>query len=240
MLVEDITLYHMQLQQNIQNSKMAAIGQLASGVSHELKNPLEIICNYCYALKKGILHTEEQIQNTVKIIEDEAKSANKIVDNLLSFARIAPDQIELTEVKPFIQMILKLQNNLMKKRNIETEFICEEGIYVKCNPEGLKRIFINLIRNAQDAMPDGGVIKINVLKLCDAVCIEICDTGAGMSKETQEQIFNPFYTTKSTGTGLGLYLVYHQVQESKGTIEVSSREGEGTIFRLTFPGVIEQ
>lgn len=239
MLVEDITLHHMQEKQNIQNSKMAAIGQLASGVSHELKNPLEIICNYCYALRKGLLHTEEQIKSTVEIIESEAKSANKIVDNLLTFARIAPDKIELTEVKPFVQMILELQTNLMKKRNIQAELICRDGVYVRCNPEGLKRIFINLIRNAQDAMPEGGAIKIIVEELEDRVCIEICDTGTGMSEKVQEQIFNPFYTTKSSGTGLGLYLVYHQVQESGGTIEVSSREGEGTTFRLTFPGVTE-
>lgn len=240
MLVEDVTLHHMQEKQNIQNSKMAAIGQLASGVSHELKNPLEIICNYCYALRKGILHTEEQFKNTVEIIEDEAKSANKIVDNLLAFARIAPDKIELTEVRFFVQMILELQKNLMKKRNIQAELNCEEGIYVKCNPEGLKRIFINLINNAQDAMPEGGVIKIVVEKQQDTVCIEIGDTGMGMSENVQEQIFNPFYTTKSTGTGLGLYLVYNQVKESGGTIEVSSMEGKGTTFRLTFPGVEEE
>lgn len=159
LLVEDITLHQLQEKQNMQDSKMAAIGQLASGVSHELKNPLEIICNYCYALRKGILHTEEQIQNTVEIIENEAKSANKIVDNLLAFARIAPDKIELTEVKSFVQMILELQTNLMKKKNIQAELICDEGIYVRCNPEGLKRIFINLIRNAQDAMPEGGYSK---------------------------------------------------------------------------------
>lgn len=239
-LVEDITLQRMQMKQNIQDSKMAAIGQLASGVSHELKNPLEIICNYCYALKKGILHTEEQIRNTVGIIEDEAKSANKIVDNLLSFARIAPDKVEVTEVRSFIQMILKLQTNLMKKRNIQAELICEEELYIKCNPEGLKRIFINLIRNAQDAMPEGGMIEITARSRGDTVCIEIRDTGTGMSEAVQEQIFHPFYTTKGMGTGLGLYLVYHQVQESRGTIEVSSIEGEGTVFRLTFPGIAEE
>lgn len=85
----------------------------------------------------------------------------------------------------------------------------------------------------------GGIVRITVEKRKDNVCIEICDTGTGMSEHVQEQIFNPFYTTKNTGTGLGLYLVYHQVQESKGTIEVSSKEGEGTVFRLTFPGVPE-
>lgn len=239
MVVEDITLYRLQERQNIQNSKMAAIGQLASGISHELKNPLEIICNYCYALKKGILHTEEQIQNTIAIIENEAKSANKIVDSLLSFARIAPEKIELTEVKPFVQMILELQKNLMEKRNIKSEFICEDDVYIKCNPEGMKRIFVNLLRNAQEAIEENGIIRITVKRERENVQIEIQDNGCGMDISNQEQIFNPFYTTKTSGTGLGLYLVYHQVQESGGTVDVFSSKGEGTTFRLVFPSASE-
>lgn len=239
MVIEDITLYRLQEKQSIQNSKMAAIGQLASGISHELKNPLEIICNYCYAIKKGILHTEEQIKKTIEVIDDEAKSANKIVNNLLSFARITPEKIELTEMKPFVQMILELQKNFMKKRNIKTEFICEEKIFIRCNPEVLKRIFINLIRNAQDAIGENGIIKIMIKQEKEHVQIVIQDNGCGMDERDQEQIFNPFYTTKSTGTGLGLYLVYHQVQESGGTIHVSSSKGEGTTFRLIFPADTE-
>lgn len=239
MVIEDITLYRLQEKQSIQNSKMAAIGQLASGISHELKNPLEIICNYCYAIKKGILHTEEQIKKTIEVIDDEAKSANKIVNNLLAFARITPEKIELTEMKPFVQMILELQRNFMKKRNIKTEFICEEKIFIRCNPEVLKRIFINLIRNAQDAIGENGIIKIMIKQEKEHVQIVIQDNGCGMDERDQEQIFNPFYTTKSTGTGLGLYLVYHQVQESGGTIHVSSSKGEGTTFRLIFPADTE-
>lgn len=239
MVIEDITLYRLQEKQSIQNSKMAAIGQLASGISHELKNPLEIICNYCYAIKKGILHTEEQIKKTIEVIDDEAKSANKIVNNLLSFARITPEKIELTEMKPFVQMILELQKNFMKKRNIKTEFVCEEKIFIRCNPEVLKRIFINLIRNAQDAIGENGIIKIMIKQEKEHVQIVIQDNGCGMDERDQEQIFNPFYTTKSTGTGLGLYLVYHQVQESGGTIHVSSSKGEGTTFRLIFPADTE-
>lgn len=239
MVIEDITLYRLQEKQSIQNSKMAAIGQLASGISHELKNPLEIICNYCYAIKKGILHTEEQIKKTIEVIDDEAKSANKIVNNLLAFARITPEKIELTEMKPFVQMILELQRNFMKKRNIKTEFICEEKIFIRCNPEVLKRIFINLIRNAQDAIGENGIIKIMIKQEKEHVQIVIQDNGCGMDEREQEQIFNPFYTTKSTGTGLGLYLVYHQVQESGGTIHVSSSKGEGTTFRLIFPADTE-
>lgn len=235
-VLEDITVSYLQERQNIQNHKMAAIGQLAAGVSHELKNPLEIICNCCYALKKGILHTEEQVRETVGVIEEEAKDANKIVDNLLSFARVDPDQTELTHMKSFISMILKLQEKITRKKGIQMELDCEDDIYVRCNPEGMKRIFINIIQNAKDAVPEGGFIRISVKKAGENVKIEIQDNGKGMSEQEQEQIFNPFYTTKQSGTGLGMYLVYHQIQESKGTIDVSSVEGEGTVFTITLPG----
>lgn len=236
MLVEDITLYRLQEWEDMQNYKMAAIGQLASGVSHELKNPLEIICNYCYAIKKGILHTEEEMLHTVDIIESEAKGANRIVESLLSFARATPKEISETEAKPCLQQLLELQKPLFKKKNIHATLICDDHIFIQCNPEGIKRIIINLITNGADAMEDsGGNIKITVVQEADRVKIEFQDDGKGMNKEQLEQIFNPFYTTKSAGTGLGLYLVYHQLEENKGTIQVTSQEGVGTTFTVYFP-----
>lgn len=238
LLIEDITLYRLQMQQNIQNDKMAAIGQLAAGVSHELKNPLEIICNYCYALKMGILHTKEDIEKMVGIIEEEAKNANKIVENLLSFARITPKEICETELKPVLQTILKLQQPLLRKKGVELEFICQENISVKCNPESLKIIMINLLTNAQQAMDEcGGKIKVVAIKENSQIKIEVEDTGKGMSKQEIEQIFNPFYTTKSYGTGLGLYLVYNQIKENHGTVQVYSQKGQGTAFQISFPSV---
>lgn len=154
-VAEDITLSRLQEEKNNQNEKMIAIGQLASGVSHELKNPLEIICNYCYALKNGILHTKEDIADTVEVIEEEARSANEIVESLLSFARVAPQKASRTELKPMLENILRLQETILGKKRIGLCFSCEDGLYIHCNPEGMKKILINLLTNAVEAMDVG-------------------------------------------------------------------------------------
>lgn len=241
LLAEDITLSRLQERRSIQNDKMLAIGQLASGVSHELKNPLEIICNYCYALRKGILHTKEDILDTIDVIEEEAKDANRIVESLLSFARTSAKEICETEVKSCIQMILQLQIPLLRKKGVEVQFQCPEEMTVLCNPEGIKKIVVNLLTNGADAMEDLPVkdqekrIKIEVRAEGNYAEFEFQDNGIGMSEQEQERIFNPFYTTKNTGTGLGLYLVYQEIEKSNGSIEVYSRKGEGTLFRIRLP-----
>ena len=186
---------------------MIAIGQLASGVSHELKNPLEIICNYCYALKNGILHTKEDIADTVEVIEEEARSANEIVESLLSFARVAPQKASRTELKPMLENILRLQETILGKKRIGLCFSCEDGLYIHCNPEGMKKILINLLTNAVEAMEEereGNQVSVLAVREDGYARVEVRDTGKGMSQQETAKIFNPFYTTKALGTGLGL------------------------------------
>lgn len=237
-VAEDITLSRLQEEKNNQNEKMIAIGQLASGVSHELKNPLEIICNYCYALKNGILHTKEDIADTVEVIEEEARSANEIVESLLSFARVAPQKASRTELKPMLENILRLQETILGKKRIGLCFSCEDGLYIHCNPEGMKKILINLLTNAVEAMEEereGNQVSVLAVREDGYARVEVRDTGKGMSQQETAKIFNPFYTTKALGTGLGLYLVYQQMQEIGGEIQAFSKEGEGTMFRMRFP-----
>nr|WP_303182558.1 transporter substrate-binding domain-containing protein [Lachnoclostridium phocaeense] len=238
LVAEDITLSRIHERKNRQNEKMIAIGQLASGISHELKNPLEIICNYCYALKKGILHTPEEVADTVQVIEEEAESANKIVESLLSFARMAPGDVSDTELKPVLENILRIQEPVFRKKKIQVTCSCEDDLAVRCNPEGIKMIIINLLTNGAEAIEakgEAGSIEITAVREMESARVEIRDTGKGMSEQEIEKIFNPFYTTKVSGTGLGLYLVYQQIHEMGGEIQVSSREGEGSLFRIYFP-----
>ncbi len=238
LVAEDITVSRVQERKNRQNEKMIAVGQLASGISHELKNPLEIICNYCYALKKGILHTGEEIADTVQVIEEEAESANQIVESLLSFARVAPEDVSDTELKPVLENILRVQETIFRKKKIRVSCSCEEGLSIRCNPEGIKTILINLLTNAVEAVEakgEAGSIEVTAAKEGQSVKIEVRDTGKGMSEQEMENMFNPFYTTKASGTGLGLYLVYQQVQETGGDIQVSSQKGEGSLFCVYFP-----
>lgn len=238
LVAEDITWSRMQEQKSIQNEKMIAVGQLASGVAHELKNPLEIICNYCYAFKNGLLRSEKEVAELVEIVEEEAKSANGIVENLLSFARVAPHRISRTDLKEVLDMILRLQETVLRKKKIEVRFFCEDALFVRGNPEGIKQIMVNLLTNAAEAMDpekENNRITVTAVREEAHVKIEIQDTGKGMSGKELKKIFNPFYTTKALGTGLGLYLVYQQVNEIGGEIQVSSKEGEGTLFRILLP-----
>lgn len=235
LVAEDITWSRMQEQKSIQNEKMIAVGHLASGVAHELKNPLEIICNYCYAFKNGLLRSEGEIKDLVEVIEEEAKSANGTVENLLSFARIAPKNVSRTNLKEVMEMILRLQESVFQKKKVEVGFFCEDALFVRCNPENIKQIMINLLTNAAEAMDpekENNRITVTAVREANRVKMEIQDTGKGISEKEINNIFNPFYTTKDFGTGLGLYLVYQQVHEIGGEIQVFSREGEGTLFRI--------
>lgn len=121
-----------------------------------------------------------------------------------------------------------------KKYKIEADL--REDIFVKCNPESIKRIIMNLLTNAEDAMmPLGGQIDITLEKEAEYAKIEVQDYGKGMKKEVVEKIFNPFYTTKSSGTGLGMYIVYQLIEECGGKIEAYSKENEGTLIRVYLP-----
>ena len=148
-------------------------------------------------------------------------------------------EISETEIKSCIEMILNLQVPLLRKKDIDVEFQCIDEIFVCCNPEGIKKIMINLLTNAADAIEEiqykAKLIKIEVSKYENYAEITFQDNGKGMNEQEQKNIFNPFYTTKSKGTGLGLYLVYQEIEKNNGFIEVYSHKEKGTLFRIRLP-----
>ena len=137
-----------------------------------------------------------------------------------------------------LENILRLQETILGKKRIGLCFSCEDGLYIHCNPEGMKKILINLLTNAVEAMEEereGNQVSVLAVREDGYARVEVRDTGKGMSQQETAKIFNPFYTTKALGTGLGLYLVYQQMQEIGGEIQAFSKEGEGTMFRMRFP-----
>lgn len=236
MVINNITNEKISKNQILQANKMIAIGQLAAGIAHEIRNPLGIVRNHSFILR-GLTNGDEKINKSLNYIDSAVERASKIIDNLLNFSRISDNQLEWTNIKSFIENILELQNKYMQKRSITLDVQCDDTLTCLINQESLKHILINLITNAADAINEKGNINIKAYKINDGIMIECIDTGCGIKKEDIEKIFNPFYTTKGPdkGTGLGLYIVYNEVKKLNGVITVESEVGKGTKFKVYFP-----
>lgn len=236
-MIEDVSNERMLEKQILHSSKMAAIGQLAAGVAHEIRNPLGLIRNYTYILDKKIDTNDKTINKSIKIIEESVERSSNIIDNLLNFSRIFDDKWQMTNIKEFIEKIIRLEEGFMENRKIECIINCEESLNILINRESLKHIIFNLIGNAVDAMSNGGVLTLSAKEEKNNFIFTCEDTGVGISKKDIESIFNPFYTKKvnGKGTGLGLYVVYNEIQKLGGKITVSSELNVGTKFSLLLP-----
>ena len=238
--IKDITEKKINEIKLLQASKMVAVGQLAAGVAHEIRNPIGLIKNYSYILKKevGKLNIQnERIDKSIATIENSVQGASNIITNLLNFSRISDRKNHEIDIEQFILRIIDLEKKISEKCNINICTDIQKGITCNINEEALKHIVINLVSNSIDAMPEGGTLKIKCFKEDNNMYIVVEDTGIGISEKNLNNIFNPFFTTKlpGKGTGLGLYIVYNEVQKLGGNINVESSLGQGTRFTIAIP-----
>ncbi|WP_131033237.1 ATP-binding protein, partial [Clostridioides difficile] len=234
-LIKDITNDKIVEAKLLRENKMISIGQLASGVAHEIRNPLGIIRNNCYLLKDNV--TMEEVNDCVKSIESNVDRASNIITNLLNFARISDDNLEHINIKNFIENIVKLQYKMLQLKNVEIKIDCEHNLICYINGESLKHVFINLISNSIDAIHQDGKIIIYCYEKNHCLFIDFKDNGEGIKEDVLKDIFNPFYTTKpiGEGTGLGLYITYNEIKKNNGDISVESKLGVGTCFHIKIP-----
>lgn len=217
--------------------KMDAIGRMASGIAHDFGNVLTIITGYC-ALILATRPPEDPVCSEVKGIQKAAQRAAALIRHLLGFSsgQVFRPRVILPEAA-LHEMIDMLRRLIGEDVELLTD-IPKDLAPIRIDPGQLEQIIINLVLNARDSMPSGGVLRIdaaNVEAPSPHVRLSVSDTGIGMTPETMSKIFEPFFSTKGHGTGLGLSTVHSIVRQSDGSISVESRVGEGTTFTLLFP-----
>jgi PAS domain S-box-containing protein len=224
--------------QLVQSEKMAAIGQLAAGIAHELRNPLAIVMNALYDLRARLDGSDAEIGEDLRIAEDEIGRAQAIIKNLLEFSRESAADLERLDINDLVRRTLQLLEKYLESSGVAVS--AELGDVPTCvaNDNALRQILLNLVTNAVQAMPRGGRLVVRTERHgADRVRLEVQDDGVGIPQAHLKDIFNPFFTTKAPGqgTGLGLFVVHAILQRYGGDVRVASELGAGTTFTIELP-----
>lgn len=231
-------------QQLYRSARMASIGTLASGIAHEMNNPLTAILGFSDALLHRFDKKEDVQDNDLKqylgIIKSEAIRCRDVVDNLLKFSRDYESEIDKVSLYDCIHSVVLLMSTRAKKKNIKILNNIEHDIFINTDSQKIRQILVNVISNSLDFCEKGSQIKIYVDNAEDKkgpVRIKISDTGPGIDREMLPKIFDPFFTTKEVGkgVGLGLTISYRLIEECRGSIDVISEENAGTTVTLEIP-----
>lgn len=227
--------------------RSAVVGRLASGIAHEIRNPLNFINLSIDYLRDKHRPTEEasrnEYQRILTTIKDEIGRLNRLVSDFLSYGRSAKLKRREVDACALIAEVRNLVLTLATQQGVTIQIVSPESedgcnnppALVSGDPEYLKTCFSNIMINAVQAMPEGGVLTVALHRDRSSLTIDFSDTGEGMTPEMCEQIFEPYFSTKETGIGLGLALTRKIIAEHGGEIKVTSRPGEGTSFHVTLP-----
>lgn len=221
----------------IRNSeKLKVTGEIAASVAHEIRNPLTVISGFIQMLDER----ENGFKQYLTIINSELARMNEIISEFLFLSKPHEAQIKKTRLSSIIYEVILLfeseahyQNVTIIKENID------EDIMVLCNKNQLKQVFINLLKNAFEAMPKGGVVSLSCEVIEDKVRIEVIDSGSGIPEEILKKIKSPFFTTKENGTGLGLMITEQIIEQHNGRFNISNHETKGTRAEIYLPIIIE-
>ena len=214
------------------SEKLSIVGQLASSIAHEIRNPLTSIKGFVQLLEKEVKRPS-YIDTTL----DEIHKIEDIIREFLEFAKPQISRIEKMDVTFLLKQVFKLFSTQTIMRNVEIIQEYDSDLPdLFCDGNHMKQVFIHILQNAVEAMPNGGIIHVNVRKHgSDSIKISFIDQGYGISKERIKKIGEPFYSTKEKGTGLGLMFSHKIVQEHGGTIDIKSEVNKGTTVNVILP-----
>ncbi|MBC7255988.1 MAG: response regulator [Chloroflexi bacterium] len=220
-------------QRLLRSERLATVGQLGASIAHELRNPLGVINNSVYFLRLRLGEEDPKITKHLDIIEHEVRSANKIITDLMNFVRVKEVEKEVLDPNVLVERVLnkiEVPENIAIKTQLDPSLPAAPFDAVK-----MEQILVNLLNNAIQAMPQGGEVVISTSKREGWICFSIRDTGEGIRPEDLPRIFEPLFTTRAKGIGLGLSIVKLLVDAHHGEIEVSSQVGQGTEFIVKIP-----
>ncbi len=224
-------------EQLLQSEKLAAMGRLTSQIAHELNNPLYGIMNTLELMKTEI-SPDNNRRRILEMALSETARLSELLHKMLTFSK--PDQKEKqpVDINTILDEILLLHEKQFRENNITISMVLSDGLdQVHASKNQLRQVFLNIFKNAGDAMPEGGQLTVMTSSKDGEIVIEISDTGIGIKEENMTKIFDAFFTTKSSvkGVGLGLSVCYGFIIEHGGDIQVKSKLGEGTSFIITLP-----
>jgi signal transduction histidine kinase len=222
-------------EQALEAEKLKDVVTLAAGMAHEVKNPLAAIQTFAEFIPER--HQDAGFAKRLhEVLLTEMKRILGLVQEVLDFAKPKPPRWEAVELGGLVSSTVNFLSSEILKRRIQWSVGGRhDGAVVRADPDQLRQVLINLIQNAAEAMPEGGTLTVTTERVEGAVEVAVTDTGKGIPGEFLRRIFDPFVTTKSHGTGLGLAMVQRIVQAHGGTIRVSSPPGQGTTFKVTLP-----
>ncbi|MGG1686002.1 ATP-binding protein [Pseudalkalibacillus sp. NRS-1564] len=227
----DMTSYYQLQEQVIQSEKLSAIGKLGAGFAHEIRNPLTSIIGFTQ-----LLDVDEKQANYISIIRAELDRMKNLVNQFVMMGKPTVSERTLKQLNPLVFETVELMKSNAHLHNVELEFDANtENITVCMDSSQIKQVLINFIKNAIEAMPEGGEISVHLTKNEENAVISIEDDGKGMSEEEVKQLGTPFFSTKRSGLGIGLSICFDIMEAHNGEIAIDSEIGKGTKARLILP-----
>ncbi len=216
----------------VEAERFSTAGRMSAAFAHEIRNPLSSIRMLIQLLEK---HVPTESEKYVQAVLEEVERLNVIVDGMLDFARPTELQFEPTDVPQVTDQVIQFMEANLKHHRIEVQRDYQDCTLIQADPAKLKQVFMNLMLNAMQAMPEGGSLHVSIQSEAQGICIQFQDSGIGMTEEQQQLLFEPFFTTKEHGTGLGLTNALRIVEQHGGTIEIESELGVGTTVSVQLP-----